>query len=219
MNYSTAGDAFENIFKKIIQNGSDRPDGTRAIYNKSFTVLDVTKYKSFPEWRNFNLEYAELEWKWYKSGDRNPEMVVKKAKLWKQMVDEHGLVNSNYGAWWMRNNQLDFAIELLRKDKGSRRSIVVHYSPDEIHSYGKDTPCNLVMNFFVEQDTLYLTVFARSIDLVYGFCNDQFIFSRLMIEVAQHLDLELGAFHYFITNLHVYDKHIEMRNKYYTKNK
>jgi thymidylate synthase len=142
-------------------------------------------------------------------------MVAKSAKIWDSIRNEEGLVFSNYGYWWIRGGQYEKMIQLMSSNIKTRRAILVHYSPDEVSDFSKDTPCNVVLNFHVEDDMrLNLTIFARSIDLVYGFCNDQYCFSRLMWKTAQRLGgLPIGTMHYFITDLHIYEKHYNLKFK------
>lgn len=214
--FTTANDAFKYYFYHIkdvcgITGGpvdkSKLFDGTAAIFNESFTIVYPHNNHITEFFRKWNLEYAMLEYEWYKSSDRNPAMVEAYAKLWSTIKDERGYVNSNYGYWWKRNNQLDAIIQMLKDKPDTRRAVITHYSPDELQDYNKDMPCNIVLNFFIVKGELNLTIFARSIDLVYGFCNDQYCFSMLMIDVADKLDIPISSMTYFITNLHIYEKH------------
>jgi thymidylate synthase len=104
-------------------------------------------------------------------------------------------------------------IEELKANAESRRAILVHYGIFELDRYKYDTPCNLVLNFYIKDGSLYLTVFARSIDLWFGFGNDQYCFSKLMEQVAKELKTKVGTMHWFITNLHLYPRHYDAMNK------
>ncbi|MFM7854125.1 MAG: thymidylate synthase, partial [Flammeovirgaceae bacterium] len=81
------------------------------------------------------------------------------------------------------------------------------YDINELDRYKYDTPCNDVLNFYVKDGKLELTVFARSIDLWFGFCNDFYTFSKLMQLVTKETGYEIGSMHWFVTNLHVYERH------------
>lgn len=216
--YINANLVFQQMFDHIVLNGRMK-NGTRYIRNVNFTILSPWDNIIKAEWRKWNHSYAQLEWEWYKSGDRDPTQVEKVAKLWSTMKDDSGYVNSNYGYWWKRGDQFQLAMKELRLRPHSRRAIITHYSPDEVKSYEKDTPCNVVLNFYIEDEKVHLTIFARSIDLVYGFCNDQYCFSKLLMYAAEILDRGCGTMNYFITDLHVYEKHWEMKNKFYNINK
>ena len=119
-------------------------------------------------------------------------------------------VNSNYGYFWNYNDQLKRVIQDLKSNPETRRAIVVHYILHELDRYKYDTPCNDVLNFYVKNNRLHLTVFARSIDLVFGFSNDQYTFAKLMEKVALETGYEIGQMHWAITNLHVYPRHYNL---------
>lgn len=204
--FGKAQDAFEFYFKLIMREGTQQ-DGTKVLFNQHMKIYCPNDNEITTDWRRWDKSYAELEYNWYKTGNRSPAMVEERAKIWQKIKDSKGEVNSNYGYWWNRNQQLSKMKELLKKNPTTRRAVLVHYDPDQIDDYDKDTPCNIVLNFYIYNQLLNLTIFARSIDLVYGFCNDQYCFSRLMMEVADDLKVDLGYMYYYITNLHIYEKH------------
>lgn len=210
MVFQNANEAFEWFYTTILLQ-PDRKNGTRSLFNQSFTILNPLDNLITTPFRKWKKSYADLEFEWYKTGNRDPEMVESVAKIWTAMKDENGFVNSNYGYWWLKNHQLNRLINILNEDNESRRAVIVHYDPNDSHNYSKDTPCNMVLNFRIEGERLHLTVFARSIDLVYGFCNDQYCFSLLFNFVMQELTLLPGTIHYFITDLHIYKKHFNLK--------
>jgi thymidylate synthase len=116
-------------------------------------------------------------------------------------------VVSNYGYFWNKNNQLDRMIEELKTNPATRRAVLIHYDIEELDLYKYDTPCNLALNFYIQNGYLELSVFARSIDLFFGFCNDQYCFSKLMELVAERSGYKVGQMHWHITNLHLYERH------------
>jgi len=213
MLYKNPTEAFELLYQDIMSGGEDFAN-TKAKFNVSFTVQDPTdKVIKTPE-RKFNQDYAEYEWSWYMSGNRDASEIGERAKIWKQMmIPGTTEVNSNYGYFWRYNEQLNKVILDLRLNKETRRAIVVHYILHELDRYKYDTPCNDVLNFYIKDDKLHLTVFARSIDLVFGFSNDQYTFSKLMEYVSRKTGYEVGQMHWFITNLHIYPRHYNLFNK------
>ena len=208
--YPTPTSAFENLFHYIIDKGEDFAN-TKAIFNASFTIQDPSDKVITTPRRKFNQEYAEYEWDWYLKGDRDAKEIGERAKIWNQMMIPGSTeVNSNYGYFWNYNNQLAKVIDELKRNKETRRAIVVHYILHEIDQYKYDTPCNDVLNFYIKDDKLHLSVFARSIDLVFGFCNDQYTFAKLMERVSIKTGYPVGQMHWFITNLHIYPRHYDM---------
>jgi thymidylate synthase len=208
--YPTPTSAFENLFHYIIDKGEDFAN-TKAIFNASVTIQNPSDKVITTPRRKFNQDYAEYEWDWYLKGDRDAKEIAARAKMWNQMmIPGTTEVNSNYGYFWNYNNQLNKVIDELKRNKETRRAIVVHYILHEIDRYKYDTPCNDVLNFYIKDGKLHLTIFARSIDLVFGFCNDQYTFAKLMEHVSQKTGYPVGQMHWFITNLHVYPRHYDM---------
>lgn len=202
--FQSSNDVFTS-FKKLIRNTGEPFSDTKALFNVSFEIIDPTDWIIIDPERKWSSSYAKREWEWYQSGDRSVAEIKKHAPIWDKMHDGNNKVWSNYGWWWKKNGQLARIIWFLRHDPNTRRAVLVHYDPNEMHKFEKDTPCNLVLNFWILNGKLNLTIFARSIDLWYGFCNDQFCFAKLMENVASKTNTEIGSMHWFITNLHLYN--------------
>lgn len=213
MKYNNPTQAFESLFKEIKEKGEDYA-GTKALFNVSFTVESpLDKVITTPQ-RKFKEEYAEYEWQWYLEGNRDAKEIADRAKIWKNMMVPFTTeVNSNYGWFWKYNNQYKRTIEELKANKESRRAVLVHYGIFELDRYKYDTPCNIVLNFYVKEDLLHMTVFARSIDIVFGFSNDQYTFARLMEKASKDVGLPVGTMHWFITNCHLYPRHYDLMER------
>ena len=210
MIYKNATDAFELLFSDINTNGESFA-GTKAKFNVSFTLMDPSdKVITTPE-RKFNLDYAEYEWLWYLKGDRDAKQISEKAKIWKQMMVP-GTTNvvSNYGYFWNYNDQLKRVINELKTNPETRKAIIVHYLLHELEMYKYDTPCNVALNFYIRNERLHLTIFARSIDLWFGFGNDQYCFAKLMEKISLETNYKIGHMNWHITNLHIYPRHYDM---------
>jgi thymidylate synthase len=210
MIYKNPTEAFELLYNDIMSEGEDFAN-TKAKFNASFTIDNPADKVITTPRRKFNQDYAEYEWDWYLKGDRDAKEIAERAKIWNQMmVPGTTEVNSNYGYFWNYNDQLNKVIDELKRNKETRRAIVVHYIIHETDRYKYDTPCNDVLNFYIKDGKLHLTVFARSIDLVFGFCNDQYTFAKLMELVSEKTGYPVGQMHWFITNLHIYPRHYDM---------
>lgn len=209
MRFENANDAFLYYTNDIMKNGIPFRD-TKAIFNETFTIAEPWDNKIIAPIRKWSQSYADREWEWYMSGDRSIAEISKHAPLWKEMQDQWGNVWSNYGWWWKTGGQLEGMINLLKSDVHTRKAILSHYNPMMYEvSYEKDKPCNLILNFYVIEGFLYLTIFARSIDLWFGFCNDQYQFSKLMELVGKEISKPIGEMTYMITNFHLYNKQVD----------
>lgn len=204
-------EAFEILISQIFLLG-EKVKNTKVLRNVSFTIQCSSNPVRSVE-RKFNLEYAETEFQWYSKGDRDITP-VSMASIWKTMViPGTNEVNSNYGHYWMLNHQLSRAVDLLREDIDTRRAVVVHYDVHELDRHQYDTPCNVFLHFQYYDEKLNLSVFARSIDIVFGFCNDNYCFDRLLGIVSEDLCLDKGEIHWNISNLHVYERHYVMADR------
>ena len=206
--FLTANEAYNYFLNEIRSVGIDFA-GTRALFNVGFTIIDPLANRIQNEERQWNLKYAEAEWRWYSSGDPNirklGEMYGKIPPIWERMADKHGNVNSNYGWQMLRNDQLNKVVQMLDKNPETRQATISIYDGKEIDKYATDTPCTYAIQFTILNDKLNMCVTMRSNDLWYGFCNDQYCFSELQRYVAMRIDKEVGEYYHFAHNLHLYN--------------
>ena len=212
-NFKTANDAFHDLYWRIVRDGVPFA-GTKALFNAGFYIENpaLNDIKDGKVERNWSVEYAEAEWQWYLSGDRNiaklGELYGKVPAIWKRMADNNGDVNSNYGWQWKRNAQLDMVIETLKQNPETRQAAISIYDGKEITRYAFDTPCTYAVQFTVIDNCINMSVVMRSNDLWYGFCNDQYQFSMLQQLVARETNYSVGTYYHFAHNLHLYDDKI-----------
>ena len=209
--FQTANEAYEYLHDAIIQHGVPFGD-TKALFNVGFYITEPLANAITNKERDWKLEYAEAEWQWYLTGDPKistlGEIYGKVPKIWERMADVTGKVNSNYGWQWERNNQLNEAVYLLRRDKHTRQAAISIFDGKEYGNYTHDTPCTYAVQFTILHCKLDMCVTMRSNDLWYGFCNDQYCFSKLQQIVALKLDIEPGIYYHFAHNMHLYNDKI-----------
>lgn len=212
MVFEDANEAFSYMFDFILVNGHDNGNGTKAIHNIGFYMNNPGQRLIACSWRKWSGKYAEREWQWYVSQNRSVSELKKFAPTWDKMHNGNNIVNSNYGWQWNRNNQLENAITLLADNHTTRQACVTIFDGKESGEYVYDTPCTMYINFIImEGYGLCMEVHMRSNDLVYGFCNDQYCFSKLQEYVASRLDLPIGWYYHFANNLHIYEKHYDLK--------
>ena len=209
--FRNANEAYEYLHDKIIQEGVKFGD-TKALFNVGFYMTDPKDRKIYNKEREWKEDYAEAEWQWYLSGDASiyklGDIYGKVPEIWKRMADELGHVNSNYGWQWKRNNQIDHVISLLKVDPETRQAAISIYDAKEHPAYGTDTPCTYAIQFTIVNNRLDMCVTMRSNDLWYGFCNDQYQFSKLQEMISKKLNIETGVYYHFAHNMHLYNDKI-----------
>ena len=209
--FRNANEAYEYVHDQILQNGVDFGD-TKALFNVGFYMTDPKDRKIKNKERKWSEEYAEAEWQWYLSGDpciyTLGDIYGKVPEIWKTMADHNGNVNSNYGYQWKRNGQLDRVVRMLQENKDNRQCAISIYDGKEIDNYSADTPCTYAVQFTIVHNRLDMCVTMRSNDLWYGFCNDQYQFSKLQEMVSSRLNIDTGVYYHFAHNMHLYNDKI-----------
>ena len=218
LKFETASDAFHDMYWRIVRDGVDFA-GTKALFNVGFEIVHPAANTIFNSRvdRNWSIDYAEAEWQWYLSGDRNISklglLYGKVPAIWKRMADKDGNVNSNYGWQWKRSDQLENVIETLKNFPETRQAAISIYDGKEISKYKHDTPCTYAVQFTVLNNKLNMSVVMRSNDIWYGFCNDQYQFSNLQLLVAQRTGYDVGTYYHFAHNLHLYNDKLPVKNE------
>ena len=206
-NFYNANEVFEYFYKTISKHGAVFAD-TRVLFNIGFTMHRPSLNIIADSKRKWNLQYARAEWEWYLSGDKNisklGDIYGRVPPIWKRMADEKGNVNSNYGYQWKRNDQIGYVIDLLKREKHTRQACISIYDGKEHDKFATDTPCTYAVQFTNVDNRLNMCVTMRSNDLWYGFCNDQYQFSKLLELMCKETGLDMGSYYHFAHNLHIY---------------
>ena len=196
--------------------------GNISILSASFVVTTNDMLKE-P-----NEEYIQRELEWYLSESLNVNDIPGKTpKIWEQVSDKDGFINSNYG-WttFSKENysQFDKVLEELSKNnKYSRQGVIIFIRPT-MHEDSKrkgmhDFICTYCYNFKIERDLdgidkLYMMVNMRSNDCVFGYLNDKgfadYVFNRMLNELQKtYPELQKGVMFWKADNFHVYPRHFK----------
>ena len=209
--FKNANEAYEYFLKLIPKEGIEFSD-TKALFNIGFEITNPLDNKIKNKKRKWKHDYAEAEWQWYLSGDPNIKALEniygKVPKIWCHMADEKGRVQSNYGWQWMRGQQLNNIVAKLKSTQDTRHGAISIYDAKEMRNYDYDTPCTYAVQFTIINNKLCMSVYMRSNDLWYGFCNDQYCFSMLQKLVADRMNMQVGEYYHYAHNLHLYNDKI-----------
>ncbi len=215
LTFETPSEAFDFYYGTIPYEGIDFA-GTKAMFNQGFLIEKPWLRIINNEKRNWKFEYAQAEWEWYLTSDRKVsrlgDIYGKVPSIWERMADQYGNVNSNYGYQWEREYQLDKIVAQLKNNPETRQAAISIYDGKEIKNYKKDTPCTYAVQFTVVEDKLNMCVVMRSNDLWFGFCNDQYCFSKLQELVSERTGYKMGTYYHFAHNLHLYYDQLPERN-------
>jgi thymidylate synthase len=223
MKFDSLDSAFKSLLHKVNSFGEEvnsRGSKQRELLFQQFEIIDPTELMIYSKARKFSSTYAIAEWLWYLSKNPAVNNIGKLAKIWEQIQDEDGEVESNYGVYL--SSQWDWAIDELLGDNDTRRATIVINQP---HHKGKnklDYPCTQYLQFFIRNNSLHLGVAMRSNDIIFGFCNDVFTFALFQQLMLNELNdrgagISLGSYHHHAGSLHLYERHFDMAAKVLTE--
>ena len=177
--------------------------------------------------REPNYDYAKREIEWYESQSLYVKDIPGDVpKIWQSCADKDGKINSNYG-WCIFSNengsQYDHCLNRLLDDHHTREACMIYTRPsmqvdcnsNEMHdfmcTYSTQVFLNPINEFGYDLD---YTVFMRSNDAVYGFCNDAIWAKHVRDKIVADLNkCGLTAFPGKIIwnagSLHVYERHFK----------
>jgi thymidylate synthase len=177
--------------------------------------------------REPNYDYAKREIQWYESQSLYVKDIPGDVpKIWQMCADKDGKINSNYGwcIWSDENwNQFKHCADRLMDDHYTREACMIYNRPSmqvDCSANGMhDFMCTYSTQVFLNETDndkykLDYTVFMRSNDAVYGFCNDcifhRYVQSKMVDELNRHdLNVIKGDIIWNAGSLHVYERHFK----------
>lgn len=168
-----------------------------------------------------NREYAQKEVQWYLSQSLNVYDMPNPPKIWREVCDKDGYINSNYG--WVifseeNGYQYKHCVRELRRNKNTRRAMMIYTRPSmqwEYNTNGRsDFICTNSVQVLIRNDRLYYVINQRSSDAVFGYKNDiywaKFVQNMLVTELKQdYPELKPGEVILQAGSLHVYERHFK----------
>lgn len=189
-------------------------------------IIDEYNVFSTPEHRPLEkvMGYWYPEACWYMSGELNPSNIVRHAKMWGDITNENGEVNSNYGhrVFYRKNNKglsgFEFALTCLQADKNTRNAIILYNEPDLCYNGNKDFICSQNQHFLIRNDELICLIHLRSSDLIFGMYYNSIWWSLVHQQMFLNLKrlypaLRLGRIEVFISSCHIYEQHWPLAEK------
>jgi len=213
--YDTADKAFVSMLNKIVVDGTEltvRGSSTKELLFQQIEILHPEKRCVFVPNRNDNIFAKIAETLWVLAG-RNDigwlSYYLPRAGLFS---DDGSTWRGGYGPRLVTG--LDAIISILKEDPFSRRAVINLYDAKMDFVVSKDIPCNVALQFLIRDGALYLYVFQRSSDIMWGFSGiNTFEWSVLLEMMAHWLGVPMGSLIFNITSLHLYDRHYEKANR------
>jgi len=201
----------EGLLKFRICGQLEQTRNGEAIVLPAPTFLTI----QFPEERLLNcpVRHANpffhcMEFVWMMAGSNDAGWISQFNKRISSYADD-GVLRGAYGWRWANPIfQITQQIELLKKDPGTRQAVLSMWDPvyDGACALTSDRPCNTHIYFRVDEtDSLNMTVCNRSNDFVWGMLGANVVHMTLLQELmASAAGFQLGMFHVFSNNCHLY---------------
>ena len=225
---SIAVEIFKANCLDIINNGYStekekvRPhweDGTSAYTIKKFGV--VNRYdlsKEFPiltlRYTNWKAAIDEILWIWQKKSNKVSDL---NSHIWDEWVGEDGTIGKAYGYQLGVKHkykegefdQVDRVLFDLKNNPYSRRIMTNIYNFADLHEMNL-YPCAYSMTFNVTDGKLNAILNQRSQDTLTANNWNVVQYAVLVHMFAQVSSLEAGELVHVISDMHIYDRHIDM---------
>ena len=215
MQYSLNSEFHKLINKIETQGFLSQPRGLKVkeLEMERLTINPTMPLADFDA-RPFNWKYFMGEMAWYLKQDRNVDYINNFSSFWKNIADEEGNINSNYGHL-LFGKQIQWALDSLKKDINTRQAISFISNPGVQYHGNKDFVCTIYLNFWVRNNKLNMKVQMRSNDIFYGLTFDAPFFAFVQQTMHQWLlesypDLALGTYYHCADNIHFYERHFEL---------
>ena len=165
-----------------------------------------------------NQDYVDRELAWYKSKSLSVyDIPAPVPEIWKQVADENGYINSNYG-WciWSDDNYGQYwkVLNELRENPNSRRAVMIYTRPTMWYDYNfngmSDFMCTNAVQYMIRDNELIAVVQMRSNDVVFGYRNDFAWQDHVVKLLGAALGISKTKIIWHVGNLHVYERHFDM---------
>ena len=226
-----------HLLSKTLNNGNEREtrnSTTLSLFNEQ---IDLDLNEGFPLLTSKKMFWKGIveELLFFIRGETNTKLLEEKnVKIWKGNTNqdflnkmgfdyEEGEMGPLYGYQWRNFNkpyqqdssdyikvdQLQNLIELIKTDPHSRRLLMTDYNPAQVH-LGVLYPCHsLILQFYVENDTLSVKMYQRSADLFLGVPFNIASTSLLLCIIAKLTNLKPSKVSLTFGDVHIYKSHID----------
>lgn len=186
------------------------------------TYQNPKRHVLWNSYRDANPFFHLFEALWMLAGCNDVDSISKyNSNIGKVASDDGLMFNGAYGYRWRhyfdydsyKIDQIEELIEHLKRKPDSRRGVLQMWNiEDDLMKIekSKDVCCNTAVYLEIVDGKLNITVTNRSNDLIWGTLgSDYMTFTILQAYLAASIGVEVGVYHQFTNNLHVYEKNWE----------
>src|SRR3989338_1790845 len=217
------------LVKYILDHGQRKEDRTSTgtvsvfVYEAKYDLQE-----GFPllTTKKVLFEAVARELLWFLKGSTNINDGLKRyTPIWNAWADSKGELGPIYGYQWRKwekfvwdermkayhkehVDQIQAAIDLIKKDPSSRRIIVNAWNVGDLERMVLP-PCHAFFQFYVAQGRLDCQLYQRSADVALGVPFNIASYALLMTMMAQECNLTPGVFVHTLGDTHIYLNHVD----------
>lgn len=203
-------DSMDDVYRNLcfdLKYNSNVVNNTHELNNYSFTLNDINK--NIINIRNISKSYLCGEMLWYMCARNDVAFIDKFSHFWKNISDDGITSYSAYGNILFKKHgfdQVQKIIDLLNKDRNSRRAVLNLNVPNPNVIETKDEVCTIAVTYYIRNNKLYCTNVMRSNDFWFGLSYDEIFFTELQKYIAHRVNADYGTYTHFAISMHCYDK-------------
>jgi thymidylate synthase len=209
-----------DLMRHVLERGTSKTDrtGTGTLSTFGWQMrFDLSQGFPLVTTKKLHLKSIVHELLWFLRGETNVRYLREHGvTIWDEWADENGDLGPVYGVQWRAwrcadgrtVDQIERAVELLRRDPDSRRIVVSAWNVGELEQMAL-TPCHAFFQFHVADGRLSCQLYQRSADIFLGVPFNIASYSLLTQMMAQQCDLEAGEFIWTGGDCHLYVNHLE----------
>jgi thymidylate synthase len=208
------------LMQRILDEGVRKNDrtgtGTLSLFAPQMR-FDLARGFPLVTTKKLHLKSIVHELLWFLRGETNVRYLRENGvTIWDEWADAEGELGPVYGVQWRAwraadgriIDQMQAAIDLLRRDPHSRRILVNAWNVGELDQMAL-TPCHAMFQFYVADGRLSCQLYQRSADIFLGVPFNVASYALLTHMVAQQCDLAMGEFIWTGGDCHLYLNHLE----------
>ncbi len=208
-----------DYLRYILANGVEKKDrtgiGTLSVFGYQMRFnLNI----GFPLLTTKKLHTPSIvhELLWFLRGETNIAYLQQNnVSIWNAWANSNGDLGPVYGKQWRAwqagdgriIDQISGLIEQIKTNPASRRLIVNAWNVGDLDQMAL-SPCHLLFQFYVTNNTLSCQLYQRSVDSFLGLPFNIASYSLLIHLVAQQCDLQPGEFVWTGGDCHIYLNHL-----------
>jgi thymidylate synthase len=222
---------YTELVKHVLENGTIKSNrtgtDTLGVFG-CFYKHDMSDGFPLLTTKRIKWEHIVLENLWFLSGSTDINFLKHyNVKFWDPWVDAANKVPSAYGNFWRHfpvhremgvetiasfNDQIQFAVDTLRRDPLSRRIVISAWAPGNAQTSALP-PCHVTWVLNTQTDKqgelcLNLALLQRSCDIALGVPYNLAGYSFLLHLFAHLTGLKVGSFAHTLVDAHIYVDHI-----------